>query len=853
MTDITANVVVSMPSQLFTMARSFKAVANGKIYIGKIDTDPVNPENQIQVYVENEDGSHVPVSQPIIINAAGYPVYNGQIAKFVTVQGHSMAVYDAYGVQQFYFQNVLKYDPDQLRHLLQHENSGQLVDDSNVFIKQPLAGAIQRSQHSKNLDFVSIRDFGAIGDGTLHKLSEKFSSLSLARVVYPFATSLEQSIDGLAIQAALDTGKHIYLTEGVFICDLELELLTHGQRIIGSGRGYGYQALNQYSENGSIVPHYIGPVFNWVDCSTLMFVGTGTKRIRTRRKYRSGSGDAQDEAISVNINIQAEGVQLEHFAVRTKVYPPESGPDGEYTDSIDNLGADWDVGIFNGCRCNTQLIDIAVIGYHRKANIWFDVTQPSGAGRFKSYRTGNSYPRGIWGDGSDGCILDRVFTSGGLWGVNVFGASPAPGHDSYAPEGYENYYDPVENKLIPDDRGAGGFSDFVIINSQIFGANHHTKRRLVDMKTSPDPLTDWDVGGAFNIDGLGGNVSKAIHGHRYIGTRFQSDAPFCVRIDRSARDTFLGCMIENPFKVRMRDGTPITSNQTSNTFFGLCATTNHRLMEIIESHAPFALTYTTLRYGDTMLFNSADSRSNTKLPFGDLRILSESTQQESQILLGSIDNPNYARIKRAPAGSILAQTDASFQVQSISGNTKFMVTSDGNAVSGKHIYPTDDSGGNCGIPEKRWNQVYASTGSINTSDERAKIEKEEIPEEILKAWGKVNFMQYKFTDAVKEKGDKARIHFGVIAQRVKEAFESEGIDPFAYGILCYDEWDDSYEPVFSSKIEVNEFGEQIEKIYETGELRLKNKAGNRYGIRYDEALVLECAYLRWCINNIKKI
>ena len=113
MTDITANVVVSMPSQLFTMARSFKAVANGKIYIGKIDTDPVNPENQIQVYVENEDGSHVPVAQPIIINAAGYPVYNGQIAKFVTVQGHSMAVYDAYGAQQFYFPNVLKYAPDQ--------------------------------------------------------------------------------------------------------------------------------------------------------------------------------------------------------------------------------------------------------------------------------------------------------------------------------------------------------------------------------------------------------------------------------------------------------------------------------------------------------------------------------------------------------------------------------------------------------------------------------------------------------------------------------------------------------------------------------------------------------------------
>ena len=127
MSDITANAVVSMPSQLFTMPRSFKAVANGKIYIGQIDTDPVNPANQIQVYLENENGNHVPVSQPLIINAGGYPVYNGQISKFVTVQGHSMAVYDAYGVQQFYFPNVLKYDPDQLEYRLSQPDGYLLI------------------------------------------------------------------------------------------------------------------------------------------------------------------------------------------------------------------------------------------------------------------------------------------------------------------------------------------------------------------------------------------------------------------------------------------------------------------------------------------------------------------------------------------------------------------------------------------------------------------------------------------------------------------------------------------------------------------------------------------------------
>ncbi len=168
MTDITANVIVSMPSQLFTMARSFKAVANGKIYIGKIDTDPVNPENQIQVYVENEDGSHVPVSQPIIINAAGYPVYNGQIAKFVTVQGHSMAVYDAYGAQQFYFPNVLKYDPDQLR---------QQIEDPEG------AGKYPSLQMARWRDEGDIRGWGVKMDGVTDNTANLNLCLSESRVV----------------------------------------------------------------------------------------------------------------------------------------------------------------------------------------------------------------------------------------------------------------------------------------------------------------------------------------------------------------------------------------------------------------------------------------------------------------------------------------------------------------------------------------------------------------------------------------------------------------------------------------------------------------------------------------------
>ncbi|WP_241777127.1 phage tailspike protein, partial [Salmonella enterica] len=135
MTDITANAVVSNPRPIFTESRSFKAVANGKIYIGQIDTDPVNPANQIPVYIENEDGSHVQITQPLIINAAGKIVYNGQLVKIVTVQGHSMAIYDAYGSQVDYIANVLKYDPDQLRQELAGPNGYLLIPSMDQHIK----------------------------------------------------------------------------------------------------------------------------------------------------------------------------------------------------------------------------------------------------------------------------------------------------------------------------------------------------------------------------------------------------------------------------------------------------------------------------------------------------------------------------------------------------------------------------------------------------------------------------------------------------------------------------------------------------------------------------------------------
>lgn len=159
-----------------------------------------------------------------------------------------------------------------------------------------------------------------------------------------------------------------------------------------------------------------------------------------------------------------------------------------------------------------------------------------------------------------------------------------------------------------------------------------------------------------------------------------------------------------------------------------------------------------------------------------------------------------------------------------------------------------------GYSDRLWSQVYAATGTINTSDERAKTSVVAPDEALMRAWGKVNFRVFQFKDAVEKKGSEARLHVGVIAQQVIEAFASEGLDATRYGLLCYDKWGDEYENVeVVDQAEVlGANGEVVTPAVTHTERRKVLKAGDRYGIRYEEALALEAAYQRWELEKIKK-
>lgn len=155
------------------------------------------------------------------------------------------------------------------------------------------------------------------------------------------------------------------------------------------------------------------------------------------------------------------------------------------------------------------------------------------------------------------------------------------------------------------------------------------------------------------------------------------------------------------------------------------------------------------------------------------------------------------------------------------------------------IAPMVDNSKSNGAPSSRWSQVYAATGTINTSDRRHKTDITEIEESERKVAQKLKGMmrRFRFTDAVDDKGSQARWHFGVIAQEVQQAFADEGLDAREYGLFCHDTWETEYVPVMATKTVIDDdTGIESEVTYDTGERKVHIEGGDRYGIRYEELL-----------------
>jgi hypothetical protein len=115
-----------------------------------------------------------------------------------------------------------------------------------------------------------------------------------------------------------------------------------------------------------------------------------------------------------------------------------------------------------------------------------------------------------------------------------------------------------------------------------------------------------------------------------------------------------------------------------------------------------------------------------------------------------------------------------------------------------------------GKSDNRFDDIYATNGTIQTSDRNEKQDIAELSdaEQRVAVAAKGLLRKFRWRDAVAEKGDEARTHFGIIAQDLQAAFAAEGLDAGDYAMFISSTWTDE----------------------ETGEER------TRMGVRYSELL-----------------
>lgn len=164
------------------------------------------------------------------------------------------------------------------------------------------------------------------------------------------------------------------------------------------------------------------------------------------------------------------------------------------------------------------------------------------------------------------------------------------------------------------------------------------------------------------------------------------------------------------------------------------------------------------------------------------------------------------------------------------------------SVSKSDTSPGSNNAVSIGRANRLWTQVFASTTAINTSDARLKTPVESFTENEIQAAIEIadKIGVYKWLDSIETKGAYARKHIGTTVQTVIGVMEKYELNPFDYGFVCYDSWEDEYvtipaelEPLIDSSgnYVLDEDGNSVSKEISPERKVLNIRAGNLYSFR----------------------
>jgi len=270
----------------------------------------------------------------------------------------------------------------------------------------------------------------------------------------------------------------------------------------------------------------------------------------------------------------------------------------------------------------------------------------------------------------------------------------------------------------------------------------------------------------------------------------------------------------------------VTSDKIANG-----AVTNTKIANGAVSNSQLAGSIT----GSKILTSTSIELENATAP----PFVSGSTSYSGASILYKVEKSNYSGTMYDHGG--IGTTQRAY------GDSRYTYMSQGNIAVGvfgifggtgtvySYFQPLTTSGGNhdgkmrLGNSSAKWNSIYASTSTISTSDRTTKQQIEVISdaESRVATVAKGLMRKFKFNDSVEEKGDDARIHFGIIAQDLQDAFSAEGLDASKYAMFCSDTWWEHEGKTYNFQEDAPEGATKI----------------TRLGVRYSELLAFIIATL----------
>jgi hypothetical protein len=162
------------------------------------------------------------------------------------------------------------------------------------------------------------------------------------------------------------------------------------------------------------------------------------------------------------------------------------------------------------------------------------------------------------------------------------------------------------------------------------------------------------------------------------------------------------------------------------------------------------------------------------------------------------------------------------------GNANLKLSNAADAITPANGSGTDnDNALDLGSSSARFDDIHATNGTIQTSDRNEKQDIEELTdaEQRVAVAAKGLLRKFRWRDAVTEKGDEARTHFGIIAQDLQAAFAAEGLDASDYAMFISTTWWETQtevaavEAVEAQDAVYNEDGELVTEAVEAVEAK----------------------------------